>query len=56
MFMVTTTSGVRVKDGGSVTGLPEDQAKASAEDRNARAVELGIQTRYEIRPYQPAGS
>lgn len=51
MFMVITNDGNRVFDRAG-KGVPEDQAKASADERNQRAAEMGIKTRYEIAPFE----
>lgn len=53
MFMVTTDTGQRVFSGISQTvpGISEEEAVASANERNERATELGIKTRYVAAPY-----
>ena len=50
-FIVTTTDGAIANQGGDKTpGMPEGMALADARVRNERAENLGIQTRYEVRP------
>lgn len=50
MAYVQTTAGVHVNGmvPGKADGYTLAQAEASAAERNARAVELGIKTRYEV--------
>lgn len=53
MAWVKTTDGAAVsgksdKDAGETGTLTTEQATASAKDRNERAKELGIKTRYEV--------
>ena len=51
LFIVTTTEGAIANQGGDKSpGMPEGQALADAKVRNERAEELGIKTRYEVRP------
>ncbi len=46
MFKVRTTTGTLAKE--TKVGLTAEQAHADADDRNKRAAELDIETRYEV--------
>lgn len=51
-FKVVTTDGTLVNKGADKTegGLEEKVAEADAKKRNDKAEELGVETRYEVKP------
>lgn len=49
-FKVVTTDGATVLKQRDNADLTEQQAQASADERNQRAAEMGLKTRYEAVP------